>query len=214
MVKQEARQANEHMYADYIKTYGKKSVPRHELPSMFEYLQFNPQEAEVADFKATKEALRTMDDYRRYKALIDRAHDGYTTESRDNYKKFQYQRIDEPVAKIAFQDHDRPSHDKSLGRPKSAPRADRTNFHEDGSTEYQDKISLKFDEHRYRDVKNMIDQNDQERHAANGRSQSRDRKGYQGNYKRSDLLDFPDTEDLRKKRQEEKEQIEAAEQAR
>lgn len=202
--------AEEHLYVDYMVPYGKQTKPRHMDPSMFQLMQWN--EAEQApEFKASKQALRDMDDYRRYRALIDRAHDGYTTESKDNYKKFVYKKLDEEMlpVKIPFEDTIRPSHDKRVTgqqRTKSNPRTNPW-------TEYSDQISVKRPEYAYHDVIQTLVGNEEQRAVEDHpgrRSLSRDGAK---KYQRSGLLDWPDDEHIRRMRIEEKEKLVQDEQA-
>lgn len=201
---QAEKAADEHLYIDYLVPYGKQTKPRHMDPSMFQLMQWNDSE-QSPEFKASKQALRDMDDYRRYRALIDRAHDGYTTETKDNYKKFVYKKLDEEMlpVKIPFEDTIRPSHDKRVTgqqRTKSNPRTN-------AWTEYSDNISLKRPEYAFHDVVQTLSENQQERHLTDHpgrRSTSRDGAK---KYPRSGLLDWPDDEHIRQMRIEEKEKL-------
>jgi hypothetical protein len=191
--------ADEHLYIDYVVPYGKQSKPRHMDPSMFQLMQWD--EAESApEFKASKQALRDMDDYRRYRALIDRAHDGYTTEAKDNYKKFVYKKLDQDLQpmKIPFEDTIRPSHDKRVVGQQRAK---------------SNQISTKLPEFAYHDVVHTLTGNKVERDLADHparRSTSRDGAK---KYQRSGMLDWPDDEHIRRMRIEEKEKLVHDEQA-
>lgn len=202
------KQAQELLYLDYVTPYGKQSKPRYMDPSMFELMQWQEAEQDHA-FKASKDALRDMDDYRRYRALVDRSNDGYTTEAKDNYRKFVYKKLDDPTLHIPFENAVQPSHDKAIevaGRPKSGHQR-RLNPAE--ASEYYDQISSKFDPHAFNQVMNAIQLNDAERQ--HSKSRSRERRPYTGNYKRSEMLDWPDAEEMKKMRQKEKEELEQRE---
>lgn len=202
------RQAQEHLYMDLVTPYGKQNKPRYMDPSMFELMQWHEAEHDHT-FKASKDALRGMDEYRRYKALVDKANDGYTTESKDNYRKFAYKRLDDPTLHIPFEDSVMPSHDKAVevaGRPKSGQQR-RVNPQE--MTEYYDQIASKYDPNTFAQVMRTIEQNDAERH--HSKSRSRERVPYTGNFKRSEMLDWPDADEMRLIRQREKEEKEQQE---
>lgn len=202
-------QADEDMYVDYVNTFGKQTKPRYMDPSMFELMQWREAEGQ-ATFKSSKDALRDMDDYRRFKALVDRSGDGFTTESKDNYRKFAYKKLDDAKVHIPFENTLSASHDKTVqnSRPKSGQQR---RFNPQQASEYIDQISSKYDENYYRQVMETLQQNEAERKHARSRSASRERGAYPSNYKRSDMLDWPDGDEMRKIRQQEKEDLEARE---
>ena len=204
---QEDREALEHNFMDLVTPYGKQSKPRYMDPSMFELMQWQEAENDHV-FKASKDALRDMDDYRRYKALIDRASDGYTTEAKDNYRKFVYKRLDDPNLHIPFEGTIQPSHDKAIEIAGKTKTRNQRNVNPEEATEYIDQISSKFDPHAFGQVMRTIEDNDAHRHHTS-KSRSREKRPYTGNYKRSEFLDWPDGDEMRKIRQQEKEEKEA-----
>lgn len=205
-------QQQKRMVVDYVLPYGKKTKPRFEDPSMFELMQWN--EAENApEFKSSKDALRDMDDFRRYKALLDRANDGHTSEAKDNYRKFVYRRIDDPNPHIPFESSIRPSHDKSLHQSEHAGHQGQGYQQrlKDGKlSEYEDEISRKEGTENYRKMMKTLLANENERN----RSRSHDvtaRAKSSENYKRSELLDWPDEDEMREIREQERIEREQAE---
>jgi len=188
------RAAADHMFVDYVTPYGAKTKPRYMDPSMFELMQWEEAEKDY-EFKYTPNTLRDMDDYRRYRSLIDKTHNGYTSEAKDNYRQFVYKKVEDGHVHIPFEDSIRPSHDKSLkNQPQKQPRRPTQ------VTEYGDEISRKGRHQGYDDVMREIDYNQHERE---GKSNSRERRPYTGNYIRSDMLDWPDDEQMKKIRMEE-----------
>ena len=200
---------DDQMYVDYVNTFGRKTKPRYLDPSMFELMQWRDADAHPT-FKSSKDALRDMDDYRRYKALVDRSSDGFTTEAKDNYRKFAYKKLEDAKVHIPFENTVNASHDKSIQnvRPKSGQQR---RVNPEQASEYIDQISSKYDENYYRHVMETVQQNEAERQHLRSKSASRDRRPYSGNFKRSEMLDWPDGDEMRKIRQQEKEDLEARE---
>ena len=197
--------AERHMYDNYIKSYGKGSKPRYEDPSMFEMMQWREAEKDH-QFKSSKDALREMDDYKRYKALIDKSGDGFTTEAMDNYKNFVYKKVGDDHQKIPFESTFRSSHDKSM--PKQSVHIPTVSANPNYRSEYVDEMTNKLNQDTYDRISRTLQLNEIERRE---KSRSRDRRPYSGNYKRNDLLDWPEGEELKRIKEEEQAQKEAEE---
>lgn len=204
-------EAEHHLNLDYVYSFGKQTKPRYMDPSMFELMQWRDAENDHT-FKSTKDALRDMDDYRRQKALIDRTNDGFTTESKDNFKKFVYKKLDDEHFHIPFEGTALPSHDKTVqtARPMSGQRRV---LDPQQASEYYDQLSSKFNGTDYWNVMGAIMENEAQRKHLRPKSASREKQGKSGNYKRSELLDWPDGDELRRMREREKEELIAREMA-
>lgn len=199
--------ADQHMAADYLKSYGQPTKPRHQDPSMFELMQWREAEKDHL-FKNNKESLRSMDEYRRYRALIDKSNDGFTTESQDNFRKFAFKKLEDVNPHIPFESTVRASHDKAIPRP--AQHVPVVSANPDYRSEYVDEMTNKLNQDTYDRVKRTLEFNDIERRE---KSASRERRPYSGQFKRSDLLDWPEGAELQRIRQEEEEERQAEQEA-
>ncbi len=200
-------QADQRMALDYLQAYGQASKPRYQDPSMFELMQWREAEKDPL-FKNSKDSLRHMDEYRRYKALIDKSNDGFTTESKDNYRRFVFKKLEEVNPHIPFENAVRASHDKSM--PKVPQHAPVVSANPDYRSEYADEMTQKLNQDTYDRVIRTLELNDLERRE---KSASRERKAYSGQFKRSDLLDWPEGAELQRIKQEEEEQKQAEQEA-